>query len=383
MAGKTVRKVVEEAQSLSKKAAKKLDEVSIIVKRLKENETDATKALIRQTFDSCVNRPLVGNAPVRKIVFREPSESLKMLTKITREMDWALCTTLLRGNTLGRIRRMLGTTSVASVNILTRSLLVLNLYFDDKLLGQYHLTDMIMMHMQQLSHVPDKVFAVKSSHVFLNRLAKPIYDMMKVLVLNRNRQRAYMEAVMLPDWASLRQEAHIVDVSLQKEGGVLADSQPHYSLYVLYITISLMDHYVNLGIELKLFYGEHDLGVAFWYRDFLLSSLISQISAMRRAKVVAKQAEAAHLESQSRPNKGKKKGGKHQNKRHANGGTSSAGPPPPRTVVNPVQDAEDECEFLLLNLERGICRGVVRVSERPLKKKIDYFVSSPLTKLIA
>jgi hypothetical protein len=357
LAGKKVRTIVEQSQKLSEVATSKLVELSSILGRLKENQPDSAKALIQRTFDSHVNRPLVGNAPVRKIVFREAEESLALLTTMAKEIDWALCRVLLKGNTLGRIRRMLGHLSSSSVNILTRSLLVLNLYFDDMVFGQYNLTDMIVKHMQQMSHIPESVFANKCSQAFLNRLAKPIYDVLKVLILNRNRQRAYIEAVMLQDWASLRQEAHIVDMTCKNEIGGTTEVPPHFSLYILYVTIGLMDHFVTLGIELKLFCGAHELGVAYWYRDFLLSSLLSQVSTMRRTKIDAKQVEAAaQAEIQSKSHKGKKKGGKQNRKQHANGVLSN----PPKAPS--AQDLEDEFDFLLLNLERGLCRGIVRVS---------------------
>ena len=333
----------------------KLEEILALTNALKRKETDHIKALIHMTFDSYVNRPLVGNAPVRKIVFREAQESIGLLTTITKEIDWALCSLLTKGNTLARIKRMLGRISVASTNILTRSLIVLNLYFDDKIFGQYSLTEMITSHMQQLSHIPDSVFESSSSQAFLNRLAKPIYDTLKVLILNRNRQRAYIEAVMLPDWASLQQEAHVVDATYRKDTNASATSTPHFSLYILFITVELMDHFIALGIELKLFYGAHELAVAYWYRDFLLSSLLSQLSAMRRSKVASK-TEERQLVDATKANKLKKKGAKHQFKKGMNGTTENVATPTAETL-------EDEFDFLLLGLKRGLCRGLVRVSD--------------------
>ena len=349
MAGKNVRKSVEQAQHLAKVAASKLEQIMGIAKTMKANESDSAKSLIKKTFDSHVNRPLVGNAPVRKIVFREAEESIALFTTFAKELDWALCRIMLKANTLGRIRRMLGLVSISSVNILTRSLLVLNLYFDDRLFGQYAFTDMIVKHMQQLSHIPDKTFTNQGTQAFLNRLAKPIYDTLKVLVLNRNRQRAYIEAVMLHDWSSLRQEAHIVDAACNKDATPTSEPSFHFSLYVLCTTIELMDHFVTLGIELGLFCSEHELAVAYWYRDFLLSSLFTQLSTMRRSKFDAKQQQQAEMQAKSP--KGKKKGGKSK-KNGANNSQAQAPTP---------QDLEDEFDYLLLNLKRGLCRGNVRV----------------------
>lgn len=360
LAGKTVRKVVETSQELARAAVTKLQEILVVTKRLQENMPDSVRALLRRTFDSYVNRPLVGNAPVRKIVFREAVESISVLTNITSEIDTALCTLLQKGNSLARIRRMLGRISTSGTNILTRSLIVLNLYFDDKMFGQFSLPDMIVQHMQQMSHIPDNVFANSHSQTFLHRLAKPIYDTLKVLILNRNRQRAYIEAVMFNDWSSLQQEAHIVDVTYRKSNGLDMNTPPYFSLYILFITVELMDHFVNLGIELNLFCGHHELASAYWYRDFLLSSLLNQLSSMRRAKTVAKTIQAEAAISKASP-RGKKKAPKNNLKKQVNGNAEAT---------------EEEFEFLLLGLKRGLCRGIVRVRTRRAWTSLIFRVSS-------
>jgi hypothetical protein len=144
-----------------------------------------------------------------------------------------------------------------------------------------------------------------------------------------------------------------VDAAFRKEN---PEAPAYFSLYVLSITIHLMDHFVALGLELDLFCGEHEIAVAYWYRDFLLSSLISQLSTMRQLKLAHRQAaEKQTAESKAKSKGGKKKGGKHSNKKHGNGSTK------PPSLVNTPEDMEDEFEFLLLNLKRGLCRGIVRV----------------------
>ena len=125
-------------------------------------------ALLSASFDPFVNRRLLGNAPVRKAQFSQPKEMLSSLSQLVDELDWGACSLLLHGNTLGRIIRMLENNSLRAsggavpiqpkkddkrakekteksigMNILSRSLIVLNLYFDDKLLGQYDFPDMI------------------------------------------------------------------------------------------------------------------------------------------------------------------------------------------------------------------------------------------------
>lgn len=347
---RNVRDVLEETQKVSRRAVETMKKLLKVTNRLENDKSDSVKALIRKTFDSHVNRPLVGNAPVRKIIFKDPNESLMVLSTIARDFDSSFCNLMLKGNTLGRIQRMMSAISGSSANIVIRSLILLNLYFDDQLFGQYSLTDMIIKNIQQLSLAPDEVVTYRYAEAFVNRLAKPIYDVLKVLMLNRNRQRAYIDAVMLRDWSSLFEEAHLVDATYKKEN---PETPLYFSLYVLIHTIQLMDHFVALGIELDLFCGEHETAVAFWYRDFLLSSLLSQLSTMRQVKKVNKQAKVQVAESKntSRQQRGKKKGRKTGSSK---GGTQIQAPT--------AEDMEDEFDFLLLNLKRGVCRGIVRVS---------------------
>jgi hypothetical protein len=350
--GTVVRNAVQQVQELARSSVKLLEKLLKIVKRIEENITDSIKALIQRTFDTHVNRPLVGNAPVRTVTFRDAEESLALFVTMTKDIDWALCSLMLKGNTFDRIRRMLSTISVSSVNILVRSLIVLNLYFNEQIFGQHPLTELIAKNLQQLSQLPVAVFGNQYVQAFVGRMAKPIYDILKVLVLNRNRQRAYIDAVMLHDWSPVFQEAQLVDAAFRKEN---PEAPPYFSLYVLSVTIHLMDHFVALGLELDLFCGEHEIAVAYWYRDFLLSSLISQLSRMRQLKLAHRQAEKQTAESKAKSQRGKKKGGKNHNKKQGNGNTK------PPSLVSTPEDMEDEFEFLLLNLKRGLCRGIVRV----------------------
>ncbi len=338
-----------------------LEQLRDILKRMREEESDHDKALIKSAFDSFVNRPLVGNAPVRKVIFNHVEDSIPVLIKVISEIDWSVCDFLIRGDTLGRIRRMLERVSSSSVNILSRSLIVLNLYFDEKLLGKMSMPDLVLHHMRQLSHVPDAVFQETYGEAFLHRLAKPVYDTLKLLTLNRNRQRTYMEAMMLQDWSALQQEAQAVDANFQKESQSVDLGTPYFTHYVLSTTLMLLDLYVTLGIEHKLFHGSHDLAIAFWYRDFLLSSQLNNSTTMRRTKMLAtarEQLQQQQLQQQSELVKssrgGKKKGGKHHSKKGSNGNKTDN--------ASKLEDLEDEIEILMLGVKRGLSRGLVRVS---------------------
>lgn len=286
-------------------------------------------------------RTLVGNAPVRKVAFRKPVESISILSTILSEIGSAACDLLLYGMSLGQVRRMLIRISKKSVNVLSRSLLVLNLYFHDKFLGQYDLKQLIENDVKQLSGAPDSLLNGKYGQALLTRMAKPVYDTVKLFLLNRNRQQAYLDAAMIPDWASLQQEARAVDLNYCMENQLPTTSPPFFSHYILYNLVWLMDHYVALGLELSLFVGHHDLSVAYWYRDVLLSSLLNTLGAMKQTKVVQ------HKQEQEQKSKARKKGGR---------GKKQNDPTPTK------EDLEDDFDFMVVTLKRALSRGLARVS---------------------
>lgn len=143
--------------------------------RLRPVGEERLDSLLHASFDPFVNRRLLGNAPVRKARFCNTFKMIDSLSRVVSELEWAVCDVILEGNTLGRIMRMLENNSArgiggafptntkpnnddneppfgnsglaienpVGINILSRSLMLLNLYFDDKLLGQYDFPDMI------------------------------------------------------------------------------------------------------------------------------------------------------------------------------------------------------------------------------------------------
>jgi N-alpha-acetyltransferase 35, NatC auxiliary subunit len=343
--------VMKETKLTIHSAVEHLATLRAVFARMKQDETARDRKLLQRTFDPFVNRPLFGNSPVRKVVFLEPDKSLELLSNIIAEVDWTLCDFILQGTSLTGIRRILDRLSKLSINILSRSLMVLNLYFDEKLLGQFSLLDLIVQHMQDMAGVPTDIFDTKHGQIFLNRLAKPVYDTLKLRLLNRNRQRAYMEAVIIQDWAQLQQEAHIVDVHYRKEKGLDNKSPPYISHYVLGNLVELMDLHVTIGVELSLYQSQEDLAIVYWYRDFLLSTLLNNMTAMRRTKEAAAILNEHHnidSTSSSKSGKGKKKGSV---KKEKNGNAQQKG----------KSDAEADFEFMAIECKRGLCRGLVRV----------------------
>lgn len=335
--------VAEATKANVKSGLEKLEELKTLLSKAKLQDEMDSSPLLRRCFDPFMYRPLVGNAPIRKVAFRKPAESISILSTILSEIGWAACDLLVCGPTLGQVRRMLNRFSSKSINVLSRSLMVLNLYFDDKFLGQHDLQHLMTADMKQLSGAPDALLSGKYGQSLLTRMAKPVYDTLKLFLLNRNRQQAYLDAAMIPDWSSLQQEARAADLNYCMEHQLPTNSPPFFSHYVLYNLVWLMDHYIALGLELNLYHGHHDLAVAYWYRDVLLSSLINTLTAIQRTKLNAQQ----KLEQETK-SKGKKKGAK--GKKGAN------------TTTPSKEDEEDMFDFMLIMLKRALCRGLARVS---------------------
>lgn len=364
LSGKCIKEELLESQALLKSTVAKITEILALMKNLKELESESTRLVIKRSFDPYVNRPLVGNAPLRKIVFRNPDESFCKLKTIIKEMDSVVCNILLKGNTIGRIRCMMRNTSASSANILTRSLLVLNLYFDDKMFGQYFVAELIVNQMKQITGVSDDSFSSKTAQTFLNRLCKPVYDTLKVQVLNKNRQRSYYE-IILNDWADLREEAYIVDMTYRQEGDCTAQLQPYFSRYILSTTTELMDNFVSLGVELELICGQEELSTAYWYRDFLIGASLSQINTMRQTKTESRRLEQEEElknkqchQSANKHHKNKKKKGKNKKNSFTNNIRSNNGD----SIIqsHTAEDIEEDFDVTLVNVKQSLCKGLVR-----------------------
>lgn len=363
LSGYDLHRTVTAAQATVRNAVIKLQDLQSVVKRRLGEPNDAeyspqVKSLLQQTFDSFVNRPLVGNLPIRKISFQPLDTAIPILIKITSEVDTCVCSLILHGSSLSRIQYMLD--RISSSNILSRSLILLNLYFDEKLLGQYALGDLLSNNIGQKRSSENTGLISEQAGVFLNRLAKPIYDTLKLRILNRNRQRAYIEAVMLSEWMSLQSEAQLVDLNCARrsESGTRPPSTC-FTRYVLAILIRLMDRYVEAGIEVGLFVNSHhDLSFAYWYRDFLLSALNQNLSLMRQTKEVEAIAAARSVHDTAVMAKTRSKKKHHQKNKIATNGKHSD------EVIDPLppsaEDTEETYELKIIALKRNMCRKTIQ-----------------------
>jgi len=125
---------------------------------------------------------------------------------------------------------------------------------------------------------------------------------------------------------------------------------------------------VGLGVELELLCNEEELAVAYWYRDFLTSSLLSQIGSMRQGKLKARQLQLTeqskkqinqnqHQSTNKSHKPGRKKGKTKKNASNNNNNSEGSVAAQPALTA---EDLEDEFDFMLFNVKRSMCRGLVR-----------------------
>ncbi len=424
LAAKKSRETVQLLESLKQNdVVCKFSQVGLLEKdgRLRKMGNSRLDAFLSASYDPFVNRRWLGNAPVRKATFRSPLNAINSISRLADELKWAVCNPILYGNTLGRATRMLESNSMRGcggpcpptppksielslyephyntqqnspmgIGILSRSLLVLNLYFDDKLFGQYDFQLMIAQHMRQFCGVPEAMFTSTSpgcGAAWLGRLAKPMYDTLKALCLNRHRERAFTEGILIPAFGSLQREAAAVDLAFRMEHDLDDRTTQSYATnYVICMTLRLMERHIGLGIGLGLYPRWYDLSTAFWYRDFLLSAMINVRGTIAQERMerkrmelqikIEQEEEERKIKANQKKSGGKKKGKKALAKSATfSNATASA---IEALTKSTEEDFEDRLEYTVLTLHRNLCRGMVRYIASLSQAKL---LSNPPTSL--
>lgn len=233
--------------------------------------------------------------------------------------------------------------------------------------------------MVQLCAVPESM--IESTVSWLARLAKPLYDTLKALCLDRHRERTWTENILLPAFGSLQTEAASIDEIFRGTHCLDPSSTPAYATnYIIVQTLRLMERYVGLGIELGLYPHWYDLSQAYWYRDFTLTALINVQSTIEKERIERKILE---LQIKMEHEEEEKKNAvlhQHSNQKKGGGGKKKKGKKPkglaaahPPSAANPHSSAmdviskiseeslEDRIEFTSFTLHRSLCRGMVRL----------------------
>ena len=225
----------------------------------------------------------------------------------------------------------------------------------------------IGQHMRQQCAVPELLLesTCEGGLAWLDRLAKPMYDTLKALCLNRNRERGFTESILLPAFKLLQYEAAIVDDQFRREHGLDKTTPSYATNYVILNTIRLMERHVGLGIELDLYPKWYDLSQALWYRDFLLSALINVRGSIEQERVqrnemglrikMEQEQEERKVNAQHNHSKKKGKAKKGNKSKQSTSQTSEAG-----VKKSSAEDFEDRLDYTALLLKRNLCRGLVR-----------------------
>lgn len=337
-----------------------------VMTSLLEDDTMDSSDIHSGCFDFYANRLRLGNTPIRKVVFQPYKEALQSLDTIHKELGTSVCHLLARGTTtLKQVQNILGKLSKSSsINIISRSLMVTNLFFDDLLLGQYNLALAVINDMKQFG-VPSQVMQTLYGMQFIQQLCKPTYDALKLLILNRNRQAIFMDALIFKEWSDLQSDATMVDAKFQQEYELGSHMEPFVMKYMVAKMTSFMAHYLALGIELKLYQSHHQIMTVYWYLDFLQSTVLSMTASMKKQyeerrrmelKIMQEEADAATVATAMTVGKkgNKKKGKKMKNTTPLSSSTLS--------ITKTSEDLEDEFHLEYLNVKHMMYRGIFRVS---------------------
>mmetsp|Transcript_5426 Transcript_5426/g.11189 ORF Transcript_5426/g.11189 Transcript_5426/m.11189 type:complete len:497 (-) Transcript_5426:26-1516(-) len=276
-------------------------------------------------FDPNLNRRNLGSAPSRRVTFLPTPDAIFKISSVISDLR-IVCRLLLPNSEnalrLSRLRRSFESISLSNPHVLTRSLIVLCLYFDGLLLGSHDLSSYIAAAMN--SHgIPQSITSSSIIQPFLIRLGKPLYDSLKMLMAGRARQRSIIDPYLFSEWASLQGEADAIDRSLSTESGQDVTSQQFIFGFVTAHTMWIVGHYIMLGLELKIFCGK-DVSYAYECCDYYLSEQLRILSQMRCLKEKSR----AHNVVTNLPNLSE-------------------------------EEAEETLEYFYLHLQRNLCRATV------------------------
>jgi hypothetical protein len=350
-----------------------LQDITTTTTTITTTTTTTTSATIdvRSCFDIYANRHRLGNTPIRQVIFKPYKEALQSLDGIYKELATSVCHLLMRGDTLKRSQRILSRLSKSSsLNITSRSLMVMNLFLDDLLFGQYNLALLIIEDMKRFG-IPNQVMQTKYGIQFVQQLCKPTYDALKLFILNRNRQTIFMDALIFKEWSTLQSDATIVDATFKQEYDLGSHAEPFVMKYMVAKMAGFMEHYLSLGIELNMFPSHHPLMTVYWYLDFLQSTELSMTTSMKKQyeerrlmelKIMQEEADAvATTTTTTAASSGGKKGNKKKGKKNKSSTKPSSSLLLPSIPKTP-EDLEDDFHLVYLNIKHMMYRGIFRVS---------------------
>lgn len=212
-------------------------------------------------FSSSITKKMNGSQPIRHVTPLPITDTLSSLSTITTSQFAPMLHVLLRSPTPTGLTRNLRAFSNLSPNILSRSVLATILYVNDKVLGQYHMFGYIDRDMRVGDGVPGIMLGQEYSVQFLGGAGVPMFESFKAFLWNTSRIRYVLDKKVLADWARMQSEASIADHLFRQQFGLGDGSDgkpattPFFSHYCMKKTLSLMEHYLSLGLRTKVLFG--------------------------------------------------------------------------------------------------------------------------------
>uniref|UniRef100_A0AAV1USC2 NAA35-like TPR repeats domain-containing protein n=1 Tax=Peronospora matthiolae TaxID=2874970 RepID=A0AAV1USC2_9STRA len=161
-------------------------------------------------------------------------------------------------------------------SVIARSYVLLFLYADSKIYGEYNFMDWLSAAMV-MNGVPSVLLSTQEGVLYSSRCIETVYESLKVFLHNRSRQRARIE-YLLGEWSILQADAAAVDERFTTEMNIPKAAHPRYfTAWTLEESVHLMTQYVVLGLELGL-YAPSEFGTAYWYLDYLEGSRLQNLN---------------------------------------------------------------------------------------------------------
>eukprot|EP00903_Cladosiphon_okamuranus_P014294 g13276.t1 len=241
-------------------------------------------------FEAEMNRHLLGSSPQHHVHFRRGrAEGPRALILLAREAGRA-CGVVRCEDLLG-VRRCLMRlfqppedavgAIIGTASLFARSVAAVCLYRQEMVLGRFDVIWFVAEAMTDVG-VPDAVVTSPSGMAFLERVGKPVYETLRMLCLNRARQRTSLE-LQMQDWRTLQAYADNVDDAFQLQYGLAPTTQRYMSKWALTEVLGLMHRYLQIGVELQL-PSAHEWSGTYWYWDYVMTTKMMTEGSLREAK---------------------------------------------------------------------------------------------------
>ncbi|KDO26284.1 hypothetical protein SPRG_08359 [Saprolegnia parasitica CBS 223.65] len=298
-------------------------------------------------FDNHIGRVLASTAPPR-------AAKLESFATVVGT-NQTLCAHLRLGTSpetfksMDDLKAFLSHMSSLTPNILVRSYILLFLYIDKKMYGQYNFMEWLGDSMV-MAGVPSVLLSTQEGMTYSSRCIEAVYESLKLHMHNRPRQRSRLE-LMLQDWVILESEAVAIDDKFVTEMGIPKATYPRYfTAWALEQTLGLMQQYLYLGFELDL-YASSEFGTMYCYLDYLLGTRIHNLtnawSFVEKLKTMTRPESSPPPAPTKAPKKNAKKGGKPAAKAKAE----------PEAIVDPIKE-KYALEIALLETHRALVRAM-------------------------